>query len=166
MYLTLFLRAAHIVPRRLAWCGRRCGFSGGGKVRQGPLRKRWCVKHGNHQQTFTRNRSIMARNDDTPRVGCLWPKVVYSGEICLLILSKDRKLGNFNAKKLFHSRWDARFFHGLHEPELFGAYHSWDGLENIEINCVVQGGPPTSYTWSYNPMYKWFYQLVTRVITL
>ena len=24
------------------------------------------VKHGNHQQTFTRNRSIMARKDDKP----------------------------------------------------------------------------------------------------
>ena len=29
----------------------------------------------------------------------------------------------------------------------------------------MQGGPPTTYKWSYNP-YKWPYNWVTRVITL
>ena len=38
-------------------------------------------------------------------------------------------------------------------------------LRTQQKHCDVQGGPPTSYKWSYKP-YKWPYKWVTGVITL
>ena len=34
-----------------------------------------------------------------------------------------------------------------------------------DLMALLQGGPPTSYKWSYKP-YKWPYKWVTGVITL
>ena len=38
------------------------------------------------------------------------------------------------------------------------------GSDGFAWDAFLQGGPPTSYKWNYNP-YKWPYKWVTGVIT-
>ena len=66
------------------------------------------------------------------------------------------KIGGNPLGKMNRPLKNPNYFQKRHGKLFFPEKKTWLG---------VQGGPPTSYNWSYNP-YKWPYKWITGVITL